>query len=183
MSSASSPGAGNDASEVGNVIEIVEERSDAERPVGRLRIVAATASVIGAVWALVVTRGAPLAWVLAALVAAAALFWWRRFAAVEQAHLGGIRRRLVLGDAGLSLETGSDRSALAWGAVQRIELDHDRMVVEVVHAEGSLLLEPPLGGLGLEALGHKVHAARVRGLSNQGRGAHNSAPPDPGPGS
>jgi hypothetical protein len=164
--------------EVGEILEIIEERSDAERPVGRFRLIAAAVSIVGAVWVLAVTRGAPLAWLLAASVAAAALFWWRRFAAVERAHLGGVQRRLVLGGAGLALETGSARTALSWSAVERIELDHDRMVVEVVHRGGSLILEPPLGGLGLEALGRKVQAARARGLSNDRPGAHNSAPRD-----
>lgn len=162
--------------EVGELLEVIEEASGAERPVGRLRLVAAAVSVVGAAWVLVTTRGAPLAWVLAAGVGIAAAFWWRRFASVEKAHLGGARRRLVLGRRGVIWQTGPSRDCVAWSRVERVELDHDRMVVEVIHGDGSLILEPPLAGLGLSALGAKVQAARAQGLSNDGPGAHNSAP-------
>jgi hypothetical protein len=161
-----------DASAVGEVTEVIEDAPEAERPVGRLRVIAAALSIVA-------SGGAPRSFMLVAAVIAASLFWWRSFRSVEHAHAAGERKRLVLGTEGMALEGPGleGETSLAWSTVTRIELDHDRLRVDVVHARGVLSIEPPLGGLGLEGLGQRVHAAYRQALSNRSAPPHNSARP------
>lgn len=135
---------------------MLEDAPEAERPVGRFRLFAAVVSSIAAAWVVAASGGAPLSFAVVAAVLAAAFFWWRRFAAVERGVVLNVRRRLTLAADGLAWDDGTERAMLRWSEVLRIELDHDRIQVIVVHRGGALSLEPPLAGLGLEALGERV---------------------------
>ncbi len=152
------------------MLEVLADAPEAERPVGRLRLIAAVASVIGALWVIALSDGAPLSFVLLAAVLAAAWFWWRRFSSVERGVLRGTRRELVLAEDGLSYDDGEGRVLVRWTDVERIELDHDRICVLVVHRAGTTSIEPPLAGHGLDALGERVHRAfRSRAFHDGGR--------------
>lgn len=155
---------------VGEAVEVLRDAPDAERPVGRLRLIGAVVSLIGALYVVFLTGGGPVSMGFLGVVLVAGAFWWRRFSDVERAHAEGRVRRLVLGKDGVSLAVGDVISAVRWADVKRIELDHDRMLVQLVLSEGTLDLEPPLGGLGLEELGRRVH--RRQPLSKAPRGDH-----------
>lgn len=161
--------------EVGELLETLSDTVAAERPVGRLRLVAAVLSLVGALYVVYATGGGPLSMGFLGIVVVAAGFWWRRFSAVERRVVRNERRRLFLGRDGVALLDGSAMRCVRWSDVSRLELDHDRMLVQLVLAEGTLDLEPPFAGLGLEALGQRV--LRARGLSNAPRGAHDPRPP------
>jgi Bacterial PH domain len=160
---------------VGELIDSLEDTIAAERPVGRLRLVAAVASLVGALYVVYATGGGPLSMGFLGIVVVAAAFWWRRFSDVERGVVANKRRTLFLGRDGVALLDGSATRLVPWAEVKRLELDHDRMLVQLVLAEGTLDLEPPFGGLGLEALGQRV--LRARGLSNAPRGAHDPQSP------
>lgn len=138
--------------------EVIEDAPGVERPVGRLRLVAAAGVAVACPWLLWASGGAPFAWAVTLLSVPALVFWWRSFARIErQAHE---RRRFVLGADGVRLE-GPGAFQLAWTALDRIEVDHDRLVLRFVPRAGPAHeLEPPLGGLGLEALAEQVERAR-----------------------
>ncbi len=123
-----------------------------ERDVGRLRLVAAVLSIVGAAWLLFLTSMAWWSIVVAVLVVVAARFWVVRWARTEKDPMPA----LVLGDSALSL----GERTIPWTDIERIELDHDRMVVRVVTNAEPLELDPPYGGLGLEELGRAVETAR-----------------------
>ncbi len=138
--------------------EVIEEPPDAERPVGRLRLIAATACGVLCPWLLWTSRGAMVAWLVSGAALAAMVFWWRSFVRIEQRATVG--RRLVLGAEGLQLE-GAGGFAVRWEALERVELDHDRLVLRFVLRGGHVHeLEPPLGGLGLDALAARIERAR-----------------------
>jgi hypothetical protein len=147
------------APELGGSIEVIEDAPEAERPVGRLRLLAAVACLIAAAWVVAASGGAPLSFVVVVAVLAASFFWWKRFAAVERGVVSGKIRRLTLAADGLTFDDGEAHTIVRWSDVERIELDHDRIQVLVVHRAGELSLEPPLGGLGLEGLGDRVQRA------------------------
>jgi len=156
--------------ELGEVLEVLEDAPEAERPVGRLRLLAAVVCVIASAWVVAASRAAPLSFVVVFAVFAAAYFWWKRFAAVERGVTSGKTRRLTLAADGLSFDEGEEHTVVRWSEVERIELDHDRIQVVVVHRAGALALEPPLGGLGIEGLGERVQRAFRPGAFHAGLG-------------
>lgn len=130
-----------------------------ERSVGRLRLLAAVLSAVAVAWLLVLTDFGWPAIVVALAVGVAARFWAKSWARTERAILAAPAADLVFDDDALRL----GERALPWAAVARVELDNDRLLVRVVPAEGegeTLELEPPYGGLGLDALGRAIEEAR-----------------------
>ena len=128
-----------------------------ERSVGRLRLVAAVASGVAALWLLVLTDFGWPAIVVAGTVVLAARFWVRSWAQIERAAAGVPTPDIVLDDEALHVGPRT----LSWAGITRVELDHDRLLVRVVPSEGEPLeLEPPYEGLGLDALGRVIDDAR-----------------------
>jgi hypothetical protein len=153
-------------------LDVIEEPPGAGRSVGRLRLVAAASVCVASAWMLWASRGALVAWVVVAASLFAVAFWWRSFVGTERvAHLG---RRLSLTTEGIEL-AGPGGFRLDWSSVERIEIDHDRLVLRVVPRAGDVHeIEPPLGGVGLVALAERVARARQAAA---GASPANASPP------
>lgn len=136
------------------------DRADAD--VARVRAVAMGVVVVGA-----------------ALLAALAQAWWAyavglgslvavRFWARQVSASGGraaalAGRALVLTDDGIevpSLEGEAHR--VPWSELERVEIDHDRLLVVLRTRGGELEVEPFFGGLGLDELARRIEARRPR---------------------
>lgn len=133
----------------------------AERSVATLRLVAAAAVAIGAIW-LILLRPPAQVW-LCVILALVASFAWIVMA------LGARRRlrraedhRLVLDAGGLALFEGENERRVAWDAVDSIETDEERLVVEVrIRDEAApIVVEPRYGGLGLVELEEAIRKAK-----------------------
>lgn len=150
------------------VVDRIEEPAGHDRPIGRLRLVAAVAVLIGGAWLVATRPTSPMTWVMIAISLAASLFWWRSFARIERGAAVG--RALVLTKRGVRLE-GHGAFELAWDDVAVVEIDQDRLELVFVGRDGARhAVEPPLGALGLDALAARVEAARARipGASRSG---------------
>lgn len=112
----------------GDVVARYERDASAVRDVARLRVVAAVVTSLGALWYLAIDRG----WkgvALLVVVAIAARFWVRR------ASKGAADAReslvLTLTTEHVDRTTGDRHERLAWTSIERVEVDHDLLVVKL----------------------------------------------------
>lgn len=140
---------------------LVFDRSSAE--VARTRRVAIGAVVIGAALLAGLAR-TWWAYGLALLSLVAVRFWAQRVttADVEQRALEG--RALELDGEGLSIPRAEgEPTRVTWSALDRVEIDHERLVVVLRLGDDSEVeIEPAFGGLGLDELARRIEACRPR---------------------
>ncbi len=91
-------------------------------------------------------------------------FWAMRVttAAHEQTQLAD--RALELDAVGIAIpRVSGEVTRAAWSEIERVEIDHDRLLVIVRQKDGvEVEIEPTFGGLGLEGLAQRIDAARRR---------------------
>lgn len=138
---------------------LVFDRSSAD--VARTRRVAIGAVVIGAALLAGLAR-TWWAYGLALLSLVAVRFWAQRVttADAEQRALEG--RALELDDEGLSIpRADGEPTRISWSALERVEIDHERLLVVLRRPDGSEVeIEPTFGGLGLDELARRIEASR-----------------------
>jgi hypothetical protein len=144
-------------------------RSNAERlafdrssqDVAHTRRIAIGATVIGAALLAGLAR-TWWAYGIALLSLVAVRFWARRVtsADAEQRALEG--RAIELDDEGLSIpRADGETTHVSWSALDRVEIDHERLLVVLRQRDGSEAeIEPTFGGLGLDALARRIEARR-----------------------
>lgn len=138
---------------------LVFDQSSAD--VARTRRAAIAAVVIGGALLAGLAR-TWWAYGLALLGLVAVRFWAQRVttADVEQRALEG--RALELDDEGLSIpRADGEPTRIAWRALDRVEIDHERLLVVLRLGDGSEAeIEPAFGGLGLDELARRIEASR-----------------------
>lgn len=131
----------------------------------RLRLLASLPAFAGGAWLFWSSDGALLAAVaLAGLIFATA---WVFTARRSVANIGGTDEHyLDIGETGLTIRAGTNVRSLAWSEVRAIEIDEDRLVVQLrLQPEGSVAIEPQYGALGLRELAETLEKARETGAS------------------
>lgn len=131
----------------------------------RLRLLAALPAFAGGVWLFWSSEGALLAAVaLAGLVFATA---WVLFARRSVTQIGGSDEHyLDIGETGLTIRAGAHVRSLSWSEIRAVEIDEDRLVVQLqLQREGSVAIEPQYGALGLRELAETLEKARKTGAS------------------
>jgi hypothetical protein len=137
-----------------------------------LRLGAAIATAIAVSWYLAV-EPAPGMWVCALLVVAViAAFAWVVMGLRSQKRVGEPRCFLRLDREALVLADGEER-AIAWDAVENVEIDLERLVVRVaVRDAPECVIEPRFGRLGVYDLEAAIKRAweEVRSESSKREG-------------
>ncbi len=141
-----------------------------EGAAARLRLVAAVAAGLAALW-IAVMRPPPLGWVCVAVGALASMGWLAMARRGRRRVADAARHRLVLDPDGLRLVEGDHEERVAWRDVTTVETDEERLVVCVRahHRPEPLRIEPRYGGLGaydLERALRRALEAAARGRSS-----------------
>lgn len=131
----------------------------------RLRLIAALPAFAGGVWLLWTSEGV----LLAALALAGVVFAtaWVLLARRGVAQLGGSEEHyLDIGESSLTIRAGANLRSLPWSEIRAVEIDEDRLVVQLrLRHEGSVAIEPQYGALGLRELAETLEKARKSGAS------------------
>jgi len=73
---------------------------------------------------------------------------------------------LDIGAAGLTIQNGPDARSISWSEIDAVEIDEDRLVVQLrLRGSGSLAVEPHYGSLDLRELAETIERARPRAVS------------------
>lgn len=128
---------------------------DVDRDEARLRVAAIGATSIGAgLFAL--AHPGPLSITVSLAAIAAGIAWARR--ANAAGSRAASRMQLVLAPTGLTL---TPHPELAWAEIASVEVDEDRLVVQVRRTTGEpLVIEPVFDGISVYDLAQAVDAAR-----------------------
>jgi hypothetical protein len=131
----------------------------AERSTGRLRLVAAAATLAGAIG--IALASPPAAgWACAALGLLASLMWVGMWARARRVVRDEERHYLALEPGGLRLSEGASETRVPWDEIDEIEVDEDRLVLQVKRTTGApVRVEPRYGGLGVHDLEAAVRRA------------------------
>ena len=126
----------------------------------RLRMLASLPALAGGAWLLWSSEG-----VLLTVLALAGLVFatvWVLLARRSVAQLAGSNDHyLDIGESSLTIRAGSVERSLAWSEIRAVEIDEDRLVVQLrLHPEGSVAVEPQYGALGLRELAETLETAR-----------------------
>ena len=127
----------------------------------RLRLLATLPAFAGGGW-LLWTGDTLLLRVLAVAGLVFAAFWLRssRRSLAQLAHSAD--HYLDIGPDGLTLRAGPDLRSVAWSEIDVVEIDEDRLVVQLrLRSSGSLAVEPHYGALGLRELAETIERARA----------------------
>lgn len=130
-----------------------------EGAVARLRIVAAVAVGLGALW-LAAVRPSAGAWLCILAGLGASLMWLAMGMRGRRRAASAERHRLDLEPTGLVLVEGPEERRVDWGAVESVTVDEERLVVSIrVRGDRDLCIEPRYGGLGAYALQGVIQGA------------------------
>lgn len=136
-----------------------------------LRLTAAAGVFGAAIW-LVVESPAPRFQVIAGLSMIAVLAWLAMALRARRRLATPERHRLVLAPEGLRLVEGERERQIPWSDVESIEIEDERLVVQVrVRGAEPLLVEPRYGGLGAHALESALRQARGAALGESSQPA------------
>lgn len=131
----------------------------AERETATLRLVAAGTTLLGAI-GVALSSPPGLRWGCAILGLLASSMWVGMWARARRALGDEARHHLTLDRTELSLSEGPSQSSVPWKEVVEIEVDEDRLVLQVKRTGGSLLsVEPRYGGLGVYDLEARIRRA------------------------
>jgi hypothetical protein len=133
----------------------------ASRDVAGTRRVAIGATIVGAA----LLAGLAHTWWAygIALASFVAVRFWARRVAEADAHEGRLAGRAIeLGDEGLSIpRADGETTCVRWEELQRVEIDHERLILVLRRHDGSEVeIEPTFGSLGLDGLAHRIEAGR-----------------------
>jgi hypothetical protein len=127
----------------------------------RLRLLATLPALAGGAW-LLFTADTLLLRVLALAGLVFAAIWLRstRRTATQLTRVED--HYLDIGPDGLTLQAGPDSRSIAWSEIDAVEIDEDRLVVQLrLRSSGSLAVEPHYGALGLRELAETIERARA----------------------
>jgi len=89
-----------------------------------------------------------------------AVRFWARHASAERARAPALEgKALLLGEDAIEVprEDGSV-TRVGWRELERVEVDHDRLVIVLCTPSGEESIEPHFGGLGLDELARRIDA-------------------------
>ncbi|MFK7988256.1 MAG: PH domain-containing protein [Sandaracinaceae bacterium] len=159
----------------------LELDTGAERQIGRFRLLAAAGCVVGAVW-LVAIAPPSKGYYCAGAGFAAALMWVGLWARGRRLVRRAGDHGLMLAEEGLTLSTPDKTTTVAWDAIEHIEVDEDRLVVELTTREGApLSLMPRYGGLGMYELEAAIADAHRQGCASSPASLQLGGPDAPTP--
>lgn len=125
-----------------------------------LRLAAAAACVVGAVWLFAIGAGMFLR-VLALIALAAAAGWTYAFFKARRTLKDVSEHFLALEPERLRVVGARETVEIAWSDVQGIEVDEDRLVLRVHASAGDVVIQPEYGGLGVYDLADVVNTAHA----------------------
>lgn len=127
----------------------------------RLRLLAALPAFAGGLWLLWAADNALLQVLAGAGLVFAGLWVVRARSSVAQLASAG-DHYLETDPEGLTLRSGTQLQRLAWSEIAAVEIDEDRLVVQLRLHSGArpLAIEPQYGSLGLYELGEWIQRAR-----------------------
>lgn len=126
----------------------------------RLRLLAALPAFAGGAWLLAAADTALLRVLAAAGLVFACVWVVRARSSVKQLH-GAVDHYLESSPEGLTIRAGASQRRLAWTDIEAVEIDEDRLVIQLrLHADKALAVEPQYGELGLYELGAWIQRAR-----------------------
>jgi hypothetical protein len=140
------------------VERLAYDRADAD--VASLRALAIGTVVIGAA----LLAGLAQAWwaYAVALGSLVAVRFWARQVSGARARAPQLEgRALVLSDEGVEIpRAAGETSRVRWTELERVEIDHDRLLVVLRTRDAEIEVEPCFGGLGLDELARRLDARR-----------------------
>jgi hypothetical protein len=127
----------------------------------RLRLLAALPALAGGIWLLWTTDNTLLRLLAGAGLVFATVWVVRARSSVAQLASAG-DHYLETDPEGLTVRAGAQQRRLAWSEIAAVEIDEDRLVIQLRLQSGGrpLAIEPQYGELGLYELGEWIQRAR-----------------------